>query len=213
MAQSIPIDGPINLAALDDFLASDRAPPGCMQVSEFDGFLTGIVVGPEMIPPSTWLPMIWHDGEPEYADMEEAQAILGTIMRRYNEIVHLVDSAPGAYRPLLVEHEDGRRDASDWAFGFLQAMSLCQDGWEPMVRDQLAGALIAPIMLIASTTEKANLPLDEDERLPDVEMAKLLADADQMLSMCVSGMRAFFQRRRRQPARKGASHARRKRHG
>ena len=65
MAQSIPLDGPINLAALDDFLASDRAPPGCMQVSEFDGFLTGIVVGPEMIPPSTWLPMIWHDGEPE----------------------------------------------------------------------------------------------------------------------------------------------------
>jgi hypothetical protein len=103
MAQSIPIDGPINLAALDDFLASDRAPPGCMQVSEFDGFLTGI--------------------------------------------------------------------------------------------------------------DKANLPLDENERLPDAEMAKLLADTDQILGMCVSGMRAFFQRRRRQPARKGASHARRKRHG
>jgi uncharacterized protein len=213
MMQPIPLDGPINLAALDDFLASDRAPPDCMQLSEVDGFLAGIVAGPEIVPPSTWLPMIWHDGEPEYADAEEAQEVLGTIMRRYNEIVHLVDSAPGAYRPVLVEHEDGRLDASDWAVGFLQAMSLCQDGWEPMVRDRQAGVLFAPIMLIASTTDRANLPLDEDERLPDAEMAKLLAQADQMLSVCVSGMRGFFQSRRGQRGRKTTTRARRKRRG
>jgi hypothetical protein len=27
MIETIPLDGPIDLAALDDFLASDRAPP------------------------------------------------------------------------------------------------------------------------------------------------------------------------------------------
>ena len=91
MQESIPLDGPVDLAMLDDFLGSDRAPAGCMQVSELDGFLTGIVVGPEMIPPSVWMPMIWHDGDPVYADLNEAQTILGIIMRRYNEVIRLVD--------------------------------------------------------------------------------------------------------------------------
>ena len=86
----IPLDGPIDLERLDEFLASDRAPAECMQLSELDGFLTGVAVGPELIPPSVWLPMIWHDDEPGYADMEEAQTILGIIMRRYNEIIRLV---------------------------------------------------------------------------------------------------------------------------
>ena len=167
-----------------------------MQLSELDGFLAGIIVGPELIPPSTWMPMIWHDGEPEYADLEQAQSILGIIMRRYNEIIGLIDSGPGAYQPVFVEQDDGTLDASDWAVGFLQAMAICQDAWEPLVTDRMAGALIAPIMLIASTTDMADLPLDEDERLPEDEMAKLLDEAGPMLSLCVSGIREYFQRPR-----------------
>jgi uncharacterized protein len=211
MMQPIPLDGPIDLAALDDFLASDRAPPGCMQLSELDGFLAGIVAGPELIPPSAWLPMIWHEGEPDYADVDEMQAVLGTIVRRYNEIIRLVDSSALAYRPVLVEQEDGSLDASDWALGFLQAMAVRQNAWDPLMRDSLASALIIPIMLIASTTERANLPLDEDERLPDDEMAKLLAQADKTLCMCVTGMRTFFNTRRRQPGRRGGARSKQKR--
>src|SRR4029077_20912920 len=60
MQTPIPLDGPIDLERLDEFLASDRAPAECMQLSELDGFLTGVAVGPELIPPSVWLPMIWH---------------------------------------------------------------------------------------------------------------------------------------------------------
>jgi yecA family protein len=57
-------DGPVDLATLDAFLASDRAPPNRMQHSELDGFIAGIVVGPDMIPPSGWLPLVWRNGEP-----------------------------------------------------------------------------------------------------------------------------------------------------
>jgi uncharacterized protein len=209
MIESIPLDGPIDLAALDDFLASDRAPPDCMQLSELDGFLAGIAAGPAMIPPSTWLAMIWHDGEPEYADAEEMQAILGTIVRRYNAIIRGLDTAPDAYRLVLVEQDDGSFDASDWTLGFLQAMALSQDDWAPLIQDSTANALIAPIMLIASTTDRADLPLDADERLPDAEMAKLLDGAPQLLGLCVSGMRAFFRTRRDRPRRKRPARTRR----
>lgn len=212
MMQPIPLDGPVDLTALDDFLASDHAPPDCMQLSELDGFLTGIVIGPEMIPPSTWLPIVWgDDDEPVFADLQEAEAILGILMRRYNEITRLVDAGAGAYQPVLAELDDGALDPTDWAVGFIQAMALCQDGWEPLASDAMAGPLIAPIMLLACSTDKFDLPFDEDERLPDAEMETLVADAGPILSLCVTGMRAFFLERRTRPTRKSAGRPKRKR--
>ena len=48
------------LEELDEFLLSDDAPEDCLQLSDLDGFLTGIVVGPELIMPSEWVPCIWR---------------------------------------------------------------------------------------------------------------------------------------------------------
>jgi hypothetical protein len=57
MGDNIPLSGPIDLDALDDCLMSDHAPDNSMGLSDLDGFLTGIVVGPELILPSEWLPV------------------------------------------------------------------------------------------------------------------------------------------------------------
>jgi uncharacterized protein len=64
MPDPIPQPGPVDLDALDAFLLSDRAPEEGMGLSDLDGFLTGIVVGPELILPSEWLPIVWGGGEP-----------------------------------------------------------------------------------------------------------------------------------------------------
>lgn len=53
------------LEELDEFLMSDDATEDSMQLSELDGFLAGIVAGPELIMPSEWTPVIWMDGEPK----------------------------------------------------------------------------------------------------------------------------------------------------
>jgi yecA family protein len=84
MENDSPQNGSIDLGALDDYLMSDHAPDDCMGLSDLDGFLTGVVVGPKLILPSEWLPVIWGDQEPESAT--EAEMHLGTIMGRYNEI-------------------------------------------------------------------------------------------------------------------------------
>jgi len=65
-------DWAVDLATLDDFLASDRTPAGCMQLSELDGFLAGIIVGPDMIRSGVDADEFWHDGEPVYADLKES---------------------------------------------------------------------------------------------------------------------------------------------
>jgi len=51
-----------------------------MGLSDLDGFLTGIVVGPELILPSEWLPVIWGGAEPEFETEAEMRTVLGTIM-------------------------------------------------------------------------------------------------------------------------------------
>jgi uncharacterized protein len=202
MLETIPLDAPADLEELENFLGSDRAPPDCMELSELDGFLAGIVVGPELIPPSEWLPHVWRCDEQIFADAAEAQTILAIILRRYNEIADGVRSMPVTFRPVVVEGDDGKMDASDWAVGFVQAMSLRQDGWTTLMLDPMAATLIAPIMLIASMTEMADLHLDADERLPDAEMAKLMDGAEPLLGICLSGIHAFFQQHRQPRTRK-----------
>lgn len=84
----------VDLHALDRFLMSDRAPANSMQISDMDGFLAGIAVGPELIMPGEWLPLIWNGEEPEFASLEEARTIIGIIMGRYNEILDQLNHEP-----------------------------------------------------------------------------------------------------------------------
>ena len=90
-----------DLDALDAFLMSDRAPKNCMQLSDLDGFLAGIAIGPELIMPSEWAPVIWGGAEPEFESIDEAQRILNAIMGRYNEILHLLQHAPEEFEPIF----------------------------------------------------------------------------------------------------------------
>ena len=119
MEQHIPLSGPIDLDALDDYLLCDHAPGDSMGLSDLDGFLTGIVVGPELIPPSEWLPVIWGGEEPEFETEAEMRIVLGTIMGRYNEIAGCLDSEPENFEPIFMEGPEDEVIASDWASGFL----------------------------------------------------------------------------------------------
>jgi len=76
-----------DLDLLDDYLLSDQSPPECMLLSDLDGFLTGIAIGPEIVMPSEWLPHVWGGEDPVFDDPAQASAILGTIMGRYSAIV------------------------------------------------------------------------------------------------------------------------------
>jgi hypothetical protein len=99
--------GPIDLDALDDYLSSDHAPDDSMGLSDLDGFWTGIVVGPELILPTEWLPVVWGGNEPEFETEAEMRTVLGTIMDRYNEIVTCFDSNPDDFDPIFWEGPEG----------------------------------------------------------------------------------------------------------
>jgi uncharacterized protein len=135
-----------DIAALDEFLMSYQAPEACMMLCDLDGFLTGVAIGPELIPPSSWLSVIWGGEEPVFDDAEHAQAILGMIMNRYNEILgHIAD---GVLAPIFMEGPGGEVIASDWAEGFKQAIVMRRNAWDRLFKSDEHGHLLLPILAL-----------------------------------------------------------------
>ena len=104
-----------------------------MLLPQLDGYLTGILVSPDMVPPGGWLKHIWagDDGEgvPHFEKMEDFQHLIDLIMRHYNDVLASLDQ-PGNYEPLFdidTRNEDILWEM--WIEGFVQAMDLEPNGW------------------------------------------------------------------------------------
>lgn len=181
---------PIDLDALNDYLLSDRSPPECMDVSELDGFLAGLVVGPETITPSEFFPVIWGGDEPTFRDTNEASTVMDTILGRYNEIIDGLDEAPASYAPVFWEDRSGNSICEDWAVGFMQAVALRQSAWEPVLADEEHAMLLIPIGVIAAVAEP-------ETRMADINFPESLVDelydkADDVVPACVIGLHAYW---------------------
>src|SRR5580704_14616287 len=127
-----------------------------MGLSDLDGFLTGVVVGPELITPSEWLPVIWGGAEPEFETQEEMRTVLGTIVGRYNEIAACFNSDPVEFGSIFWAGPEGEVIASDWAGGFLDAVALRPEAWITLMQDDRAGILLAPLFLLNGDIEIAD---------------------------------------------------------
>ena len=128
MEYNLPLNGSIDLDALDDYLMSDHAPDDGMGLSDIDGFLTGVVVGPELILPGEWLPVIWGGEEPEFQTEDEMRTIRGMIMGRYNEIAACFNTDPDEFEPISWEGPGGEVIATDWGWRFPRRGCAAPDG-------------------------------------------------------------------------------------
>lgn len=175
-----------DLEALDAYLMSDASPDDCMLLSDLDGFLTGIVVGPELIPPSEWLPVIWGGEEPEFESEQQVRTVLGTIMGRYNEIVAIMETDPDSLEPIFWENSDSDPIVTDWAAGFLDAMKLRRKAWEPLFKHPKASILLVPLVILGD---------DEDfiEHHPSPHEKEFYASAPDVLLNSVIGIYEFWQ--------------------
>jgi len=154
------------LRQLDEFLLSDAVTDDCMMLSELDGFLAGVIVCPDLIMPSEWMPMVWGEDGPVFDSMEQAQSINDAIMGLYNDIIPQLDQ--GRYAPLF--DVDTRNDEVIWAIwieGFHKALTLRPDAWLPFGRGNAHKALSTFMRLHqVATTPRAKLePMDIDEDL------------------------------------------------
>ncbi len=201
MANTTPPTEPVDLDPLDAFLSSDRAPGDCMGLSDLDGFLTAIAIGPELIKPSDWMPVIWGDGEPAFETVEEAQAILSIIMARYNEILSSLATDPDSFEPVFWAGEDEEPIVTDWAAGFLEAVRLRPEAWEKLTEDPEAGGLFAAILMLGSDLDELAV---EGGELTQEEVEQLLEDGPDLIPDAVIGIHEFWAAQREKDASKNA---------
>jgi uncharacterized protein len=86
---------------------ADATPEESMDLATLDGFLTSLVIGPEVVPPSVWLKTIWGgEDEPKFESSAQAQRVIILIMRRSNTLSFLFEEPP-EFAPILLERGGG----------------------------------------------------------------------------------------------------------
>jgi len=86
-----------------------RRGKGIFDIVELEGFLTAIVIGPNSIAPTLWLPKFWG-GAPKFEDLAEINHFTGLIMGYHNDIVGDFEHSTQMFEPTFYESQvDGER--------------------------------------------------------------------------------------------------------
>jgi uncharacterized protein len=121
-------------------------------IEALDGFLTALVVYPEPIKPSEFVPVIISGGTEEgdlvFDSTGEAEQFYGLLMRYWNQINREFSSGE-FHMPYLIEDGEGKIHANDWAKGFLAATHLRFDVWAEIVNDEERSGPFVPMWALA----------------------------------------------------------------
>lgn len=134
---------------LEDFQmsgqVSGQVPPNSMPLPEIDGYLTGITMTPLVTSVRDWILKIWDGNIPSFQNQDELDAVVEAIRQRKVEIgAQLDDLDPDVLDPIFFD-SNGEIIVTDWADGFIQAVGLYQQAWQPLLDDPDGQQAIAPI--------------------------------------------------------------------
>ena len=157
-----------------------------MGLAELDGFLTGLVSGPAVVPESQWMPLIWGSGFPRYRSVEQRQLILDLLTERYEELSQALSGSPEDSAAVYIKGDDDELTHSAWAGGFLQAMELRPEAWLPLIRNRCASIFLMPLLSLYREAEDYSLPFN-----PDLNRAIVRAAAE-LVPACAFGIKEFW---------------------
>ena len=149
----------------------------CMLLSELDGFLTGIAVSPDPIPPSLWLRRIWYGGAAPFDDDASLEQFVRLVTRHYEAVLDSL-ARPGGYEPVMdIDSRNGDTLWEVWAEGFAAAMRLGSTGWNRLRAsdDQGAAAALAGVSELVAIAEGRVTLSDDEEARRDRDSAVLIA--------------------------------------
>jgi uncharacterized protein len=137
------------LDCLGDFLKGCKG-GRAMNIEQLDGFFAALIAGPETVMPSEYYREVFG-GEIsdacEFGSLDEANEILGLMMRHWNDIAGTLFKGE-VYVPLLPEDANGNAQGNDWARGFMRGMGMRHDGWAELVNDEDHGGCLIPMMML-----------------------------------------------------------------
>jgi uncharacterized protein len=154
---SVSTHKPLSEAQLDRLqaLLGRSSSADAMNVERFDGFLAALIVGPDMVMPSEYLPRVWGGESADdsgLADPDELKEFLALLMQHWNGIADTLE-AGDVYVPIFLEDANGITQGRDWAKGFMQGVNLRRHSWAELIADEQESGAILPIALMAGEVD------------------------------------------------------------
>lgn len=175
---------------LEAFLASPDSPEECMNSLEMiDGYLTAIVIGPEVVPEHRWIKYML---DPEnlrenlFNSPEDEAQITELLNRHVNAIDAQFENEPEGFLPIYEmfsysEEEERQIAIEEWALGFILGMELCHEAWQPLFAEENTAMLAGPLFILGRIS-------DDYETMSQQERDDITA----MLDESIIGIHAFW---------------------
>lgn len=144
---------------LAHFLSSPKRPKDTLTYPQLAGFLFSLANGPELIPPSEWIPLVFNDQEAHYETREQAALVLQAMMALYNDCIcertgGSVSLPPACeVRPWPMDNLSADAPLSQWAQGFGMGYDYLAEVWNEFTPDELDedfGALLMTLSFFSS---------------------------------------------------------------
>lgn len=141
---------------LAGFLVSRQVPDSTMSIEMLDGFFTALVIGPDMVMPSQYLPVIWGalDGEgPDWDSPGQAEYVFTLLTKHWNAIAAR-RLANAEHRP-IIDNFGMAMPGEEWAEGFVTGIEMQNEAWGPIFDDRRADQIVMPILALCGDTPDA----------------------------------------------------------
>ncbi|MBI2961356.1 MAG: UPF0149 family protein [Betaproteobacteria bacterium] len=191
----------VELGRLEDLLGSDIFHGEAMALDELQGFLCAILSGPELVPPSQWLPAALGES-PHYRNSEQTQEILGLVMRFYNQIARALSAGETPDFVLYRPDEAAEYDYETWCRAYLEGVDFSPVAWEEAGDAGEIEELLFPIVTLAG-----ELSAQTRRRLRRDELLQLLESCREELAGVVQDIHRYWLALRARPAALASSDA------
>ena len=171
-----------------------------MTVAELDGYMTALIVCPEVILPSEWMAGVW-DEDYVFEGDAEVEAAVAAVMGHYNRIAEILAERPEDYAPVLeTDPDSGDTSWEPWIDGFERGMALQPDAWMPIVEsdDEEASASLNLILALYEMSHGGS-------ELTEEAQGELGLSAPHLIPRIVRGLNAWT--KSRHPATQGGGGA------
>jgi uncharacterized protein len=174
MKPSDPLQQPLSLeelGQLESFLLSDLMPEDSLSSIEMvDGYMTALIIGPDVVPPEIWIPYIWNEEKsdvPCFSSEAEADMIEELLVRHMNTITLQFLNEPDEFLPLYEtfsysDDQEQELAVENWALGFTMGMELTHKSWSPLFEDEDTGMLAMPMLILSKLTDDYNSLSEKD---------------------------------------------------
>jgi uncharacterized protein len=125
---------------LEDRLIKLLGLPHAMGFAMFDGYISAIVSGPNMITPNQWLPWVYDTNSgihlPQFESQEQMESTIDLLIQHHNAVADCLEKRPGHYFPAFDRTallKGSTLAGTAWCRGYQLAIALDPAAWRPLL--------------------------------------------------------------------------------